>query len=261
MGVDVRDYKAKAFLVSLHVRRPGRACSTRCRSARVAPDSFGLDAVGAVPRDDRAGRPGLGGGLGPGRHLRQRAAPGLPAVRRLAAVHRGPRRSPGIVASQAAAFLYGAAIVLVVLFEPGGLAGLARRLAAPRPCTRCCVRGRTRCRSGPDHHAGASRLRQPEETTNEDAHEARSGRARVGRHGAGGVGLQHQGARTRSRRRQDGVKVGRGVDGTTIQLGALTDLTGVFAALGKDITNAQALYWKSRTRRQGLRQVHRQARR
>ena len=44
---------------------------------------------------------------------------------------------------------------------------------------------------------------------------------------------------------QDGVKVARGVDGTTIQLGALTDLTGVFAALGKDITNAQALYWKN----------------
>lgn len=44
---------------------------------------------------------------------------------------------------------------------------------------------------------------------------------------------------------QDGVKVGRGIDGTTIQLGALTDLTGVFAALGKDITNAQALYWKT----------------
>jgi branched-chain amino acid transport system permease protein len=35
---------------------------------------------------------------------------------------------PGIVASQAAAFLYGLAIILVVLFEPGGLAGLARRL-------------------------------------------------------------------------------------------------------------------------------------
>ena len=44
---------------------------------------------------------------------------------------------------------------------------------------------------------------------------------------------------------QDGVKVARGVDGTTITLGALTDLTGVFAALGKDITNAQSLYWKN----------------
>jgi branched-chain amino acid transport system permease protein len=36
--------------------------------------------------------------------------------------------SPGIVASQAAAFLYGLAIVLVVLFEPAGLAGLAGRV-------------------------------------------------------------------------------------------------------------------------------------
>ncbi|WP_370247074.1 ABC transporter substrate-binding protein [Nocardioides sp.] len=44
---------------------------------------------------------------------------------------------------------------------------------------------------------------------------------------------------------QDGVKVGRGIDGTTITLGSLTDLTGPFAALGKDFTNAQALYWKT----------------
>jgi ABC-type branched-subunit amino acid transport system substrate-binding protein len=43
---------------------------------------------------------------------------------------------------------------------------------------------------------------------------------------------------------QGGVKVGRGVAGSTITLGSLTDLTGVFAALGKDITNAQSLYWK-----------------
>ncbi len=34
-----------------------------------------------------------------------------------------------------------------------------------------------------------------------------------------------------------------GVEGTTINLGVLTDLTGVFAALGKDITNANSLYW------------------
>ena len=41
-----------------------------------------------------------------------------------------------------------------------------------------------------------------------------------------------------------GVKTERGIEGKTITIGALTDLTGVFAALGKDITNAQALYWK-----------------
>ncbi len=35
-----------------------------------------------------------------------------------------------------------------------------------------------------------------------------------------------------------------GVEGNTISLGVLTDLTGVFAALGKDITNANTMYWK-----------------
>ncbi|MDT0276382.1 ABC transporter substrate-binding protein [Blastococcus goldschmidtiae] len=34
-----------------------------------------------------------------------------------------------------------------------------------------------------------------------------------------------------------------GIEGDTITLGALTDLTGVFAALGQDITNANELYW------------------
>jgi len=37
-----------------------------------------------------------------------------------------------------------------------------------------------------------------------------------------------------------------GVEGNTITLGVLTDLTGVFAALGKDITNANELYWKDK---------------
>jgi ABC-type branched-subunit amino acid transport system substrate-binding protein len=40
------------------------------------------------------------------------------------------------------------------------------------------------------------------------------------------------------------VKTGVGIEGDTITLGVLTDLTGVFAALGKDITNANALFWK-----------------
>ena len=35
-----------------------------------------------------------------------------------------------------------------------------------------------------------------------------------------------------------------GVEGETITLGVLTDLTGVFAALGKDITNANTLFWQ-----------------
>jgi ABC-type branched-subunit amino acid transport system substrate-binding protein len=35
-----------------------------------------------------------------------------------------------------------------------------------------------------------------------------------------------------------------GIEGTTISLGVLTDLTGVFAALGQDITNGNTLYWQ-----------------
>ncbi|RBY80572.1 ABC transporter substrate-binding protein [Geodermatophilus sp. TF02-6] len=35
-----------------------------------------------------------------------------------------------------------------------------------------------------------------------------------------------------------------GIEGTTITLGVLTDLTGVFAALGNDITNANQLFWQ-----------------
>jgi ABC-type branched-subunit amino acid transport system substrate-binding protein len=35
-----------------------------------------------------------------------------------------------------------------------------------------------------------------------------------------------------------------GVEGDTITLGVLTDLTGVFAAQGRDITNANTLYWR-----------------
>jgi ABC-type branched-subunit amino acid transport system substrate-binding protein len=40
------------------------------------------------------------------------------------------------------------------------------------------------------------------------------------------------------------VKTDKGVEGKTINLGVLTDLTAVFAALGKDLTNSNTLYWK-----------------
>jgi ABC-type branched-subunit amino acid transport system substrate-binding protein len=40
------------------------------------------------------------------------------------------------------------------------------------------------------------------------------------------------------------VKTDVGIEGKTINLGVLTDLTGVFAALGKDLTNSNTLYWK-----------------
>ncbi|MFD9327231.1 ABC transporter substrate-binding protein [Streptomyces sp. NPDC060065] len=41
-----------------------------------------------------------------------------------------------------------------------------------------------------------------------------------------------------------GVKTGDGISGKTINLGALTDMTGVYATLGKSVTQAQQLYVK-----------------
>ncbi len=49
-----------------------------------------------------------------------------------------------------------------------------------------------------------------------------------------------------------GVKTGPGVQGNTITLGVLTDLTGVFAALGNDITNAHTLYWDKKNAAGGV---------
>ncbi|MEW2166890.1 ABC transporter substrate-binding protein [Streptomyces sp. NPDC007084] len=41
-----------------------------------------------------------------------------------------------------------------------------------------------------------------------------------------------------------GVKTGEGISGKTISLGVLTDMTGVYATLGKSVTQAQQLYAK-----------------
>ena len=49
-----------------------------------------------------------------------------------------------------------------------------------------------------------------------------------------------------------GVQTGPGVTADTITLGVLTDLTGVFAALGADITNAQTLYWEEANAKGGV---------
>ncbi len=129
MGVDVRQYKAKAFLVSsMYAGLAGVLYGLSIGS--VAPDSFGL----ALSVQFLAMI--VLGGLGSvvGSILGATFVSALPLVFQQYAgslpfiVDPG---EPGIVASQAAAFLYGLAIVLVVLFEPGGLAGLARRLRRP----------------------------------------------------------------------------------------------------------------------------------
>jgi branched-chain amino acid transport system permease protein len=130
MGVNVRDYKAKAFMVSsMYAGLAGVLYALSIGS--VAPESFGL-----VLSIQFLAMIVLGGlGSVAGSILGATFVSALPLVFQEYAgslpfiVNPG---ESGIVASQAAAFLYGLAIVLVVLFEPGGLAGLVRRLRRPR---------------------------------------------------------------------------------------------------------------------------------
>jgi ABC-type branched-subunit amino acid transport system substrate-binding protein len=48
------------------------------------------------------------------------------------------------------------------------------------------------------------------------------------------------------------IKAGPGVTATTIKLGALTDLSGVFAPLAEPLTQANQLYWKERNSQGGV---------
>src|ERR1044072_3428858 len=48
------------------------------------------------------------------------------------------------------------------------------------------------------------------------------------------------------------IKAGPGVTATTIKLGALTDLSGVFAPLAQPLTQANQLYWKQRNAQGGV---------
>ncbi len=129
MGVDVRSYKARAFLVSsMYAGLAGVLYALSIGS--VAPDSFGLAlSVQFLAMIVLGGLGSVTGAIlgatfvSSAPLVLQQYAGSLPFI-----VDPG---QPGIVASQAAAFLYGGAIVLVVLFEPGGLAGLARRLRRP----------------------------------------------------------------------------------------------------------------------------------
>lgn len=62
----------------------------------------------------------------------------------------------GVGPTEAARYLYGAAIVLVLLFAPGGLAGLARRRPrAPKPSARVPARSWSRFRSRSQEPQGA----------------------------------------------------------------------------------------------------------
>ena len=259
----LRDSEVAASVMGVNVRatRPRRSWSRSMYAGlagvlyalsigSVAPESFGLERVGPVPRDDRARRPRVGRrARSLGAALRQRPAAGLPAVRRrrcrsswtpARAASSRARRRPSSTAWRSSWSSSSSPAA-----SPASPRRFRRRGRAPRrrPRTR-------RCRAGPAHHTVDQPMsRQPTSTRDDHMNTKRACGQRscsAAMRAHGGHGLQHQGAGQLGDRhagRGQG-QTDVGVEGNTIKLGVLTDLTGVFAALGKDITNAQPLYWK-----------------
>jgi branched-chain amino acid transport system permease protein len=125
MGVDVQRYKGRVFLVSsMYAGLSGVLYALSIGS--VAPESFGLEVSIQYLAMIVLGGLGSVGGAAFGALfvsalplVFQRYADALPLV-----------SSPGqggLNAGEVARYLYGAAVVLVIMFEPAGLAGLAGR--------------------------------------------------------------------------------------------------------------------------------------
>jgi branched-chain amino acid transport system permease protein len=133
MGVNVQGYKARAFFVSsMYGGLSGVLYALSIGS--IAPESFGLDLSVQYLAMIVLGGLGSVGGAAIGAAIVsalplvfQEYAGSLPLV---SAPGEG-----GLVPSVAARFLYGAFIVLVVMFQPSGLAGLAQRFRRRRPPT------------------------------------------------------------------------------------------------------------------------------
>ena len=126
MGVNVQGYKARIFLVSsMYAGLSGVMYALSIGS--IAPESFGLELsilyLALI----------VLGGLGSvnGAVLGAIFVSALPLVfQRYADIipFVGGQGGGGLAAGEAARFLFGAAIILVILFEPAGLAGIANRI-------------------------------------------------------------------------------------------------------------------------------------
>ncbi len=125
MGVNVQGYKARVFLVSsMYAGLAGVLYALSIGS--IAPESFGLDlSVLYLAMIVLGGLGSVGGAV-----LGAVFVSALPLVFQQYAGALPFVSEPGqggVNAGQAARFLYGLAIIFVVIFEPAGLAGLARR--------------------------------------------------------------------------------------------------------------------------------------
>ena len=130
MGVNVQAYKARAFFVSsMMAGLSGVLYALSIGS--IAPESFGLDVSVQYLAMIVLGGLGSVGGAALGAVIVsalplvfQQYSDSLPLV---AAPGEG-----GVSAGLAARFLYGALVVLIVLFQPSGLAGVVQRIRRPR---------------------------------------------------------------------------------------------------------------------------------
>ncbi|TYP81913.1 branched-chain amino acid ABC transporter permease [Blastococcus xanthinilyticus] len=126
MGVNVQGYKARIFLVSsMYAGLAGVMYALSIGS--IAPESFGLElSILYLAMIVLGGLGSVNGAVLGAIFVSalplvfQRYADLIPFV--------GDRGSGGLAAGEAARFLFGAAIVVVILFEPAGLAGIARRI-------------------------------------------------------------------------------------------------------------------------------------
>jgi branched-chain amino acid transport system permease protein len=157
MGVNVQGYKARAFFVSsLYAGLSGVLYALSIGS--IAPESFGLDvSVQYLAMIVLGGLGSMGGAV-----LGAVVVSALPLVFQQYSdslpLVSGPGQG-GVSAGLAARFLYGAFVVLIILFEPAGLAGLAQRFRrSPRP------EPDASSTAEPEPGAAASRHRSPEPT-------------------------------------------------------------------------------------------------
>ena len=130
-GRRIRDGRQRPALQGAGVPREFHVRGARRRDVRVdhrqhRAGVLRARVVGPVPRHDRPGRARVGGRISARRGVRQRPATGVPAVRRRRALRR-QCRGGGLAPGEAARYFFGLAIILVVMFEPAGLAGLAGR--------------------------------------------------------------------------------------------------------------------------------------
>ncbi len=131
MGVNVQRYKARIFLVSSMYAGLSGVMYT-LSIGTIAPESFGLQLSILYLAMIVLGGLGSVGGAALGALF----VTALPLVfQRYAAaipfVAAGPGQG-GVVAGEAARYLFGLAIILVILFEPAGIAGIAHRFRRGR---------------------------------------------------------------------------------------------------------------------------------